>query len=744
MKIQLSIQDMHCASCVEGIESALKQISGVKSVNVNFAAKTAMVEGDVEVSELIAEIASQGYEATVVEDSNAVSSDNQELQRYRKLLIKSLFAAIVGIPLLVELFWSWLPPVDVPYIQWPWVVVGFFGFLVLYYSGGHIFRSAWQGLLRRSANMDTLVALGTGIAWLYSIIVVLIPYWIPSIARHVYFDTSAILIAFITLGSALELRARGKTSEAIKHLIGLQPKTARVIRDGKEIDIPIETIEVGDQLRVRPGEKIAVDGEIISGDSKVDESMLTGEPIPVSKNVGDKVVGATINRSGTFIYRATHVGKETALAQIIEMVQQAQNAKPTISRLVDKVSAIFVPTVIIIAVLTAMLWFDFGPTPKTAFVLITSVAVLVIACPCALGLATPISVMVGVGKAAEMWVLIRNGEALQTATRLTTVVLDKTGTVTAGKPALAHVEVAAGIDENTLLTIAASVETGSEHPLGEAILAGAKERGITPKTVTQFNAITGQGVAASYENKKVLLGNEKLMQAHHINLSNFPERAKKLADQGETPMYIALSDELLGIISVADPVKPDSKHAIELLHAAGLKVVMITGDNANTAQAVANAVGVDQVIAEVLPQEKAHKVTALQQQNEIVGMVGDGINDAPALAAADVGFAIGTGTDVAIESADITLMGGSLYGVANAISISAATVRNIKQNLFGAFIYNTLGIPIAAGVFYPLVGVLLNPMIAGAAMALSSITVVLNANRLRFFSSKQKENLPTE
>jgi len=736
MKHHFSIEGMHCASCVAGIESALKELKGVQSVSINFATKSAEIEGDVDAAKIIQVVQQQGYEARPVDGENELTADDQSKQHYHRLVWKSVFAAVVGFPLIIDVFWPWLPLVNVPYIQWPWIVVSVLGFLVLYFSGGDIYRGAWRAFLNRQANMDTLVAVGTGTAWLYSTVVVFIPMWIPPLARNVYFDTSAILIAFITFGAALEIRARGKTSEAIKKLIGLSPKTARVIRGDKEVDIPIKEVQLGDRLRVRPGEQLPVDGEIVEGSSQIDESMLTGEPMPVSKKVGDAVVGATINKSGTFIYRAMRVGKDTALAQIIDMVKQAQNSKPTIGRLVDKVSAIFVPLVLIIAILTAMVWFDFGPAPKVAFILVTAVAVLVIACPCALGLATPISVMVGVGKAAEMGVLIRNGEALQTASQLTTVVLDKTGTVTEGKPALAEIAVFNNFSENDLLALAASVERGSEHPLAEAIVQGAEQKKLTLKSVSQFSAVAGHGVKAEYEGKTVFLGNLKLMEKENIAVGDFTKRAEQMANQGQTPMYVAVDGVVAGIISVADPIKADSKKAITQLQKQGLKVVMLTGDNLITAKAVADQVGVDDVMAEVLPQDKAKKVQTLQQQGEKVGMVGDGINDAPALAAADVGFAIGTGTDVAIASADVTLMGGSLQGVSNAIGISKATVRNIKQNLVGAFIYNTLGIPIAAGVFYPLLGVLLNPVIAGAAMALSSLTVVTNANRLRFFKKK--------
>jgi Cu+-exporting ATPase len=560
---------------------------------------------------------------------------------------------------------------------------------------------------------------------------------VPSLARHAYFEAAAIIIALINLGQALEMRARGKTSEAIKRLIGLQPKTARVIRDGKEIDIPISEVGLDETIRVRPGEKIPVDGVIIEGHSSIDESMLTGEPMPVEKKTGDEVVGATFNKSGSFLFQAKHIGADTALARIIEMVRRAQSSKPAIGRLADKISAVFVPSVLIIAVLTFLAWFNLGPEPRFSFSLVATMTVLIIACPCALGLATPISIMVGVGKAAEYGILIRNGEALQQAGKLTTIVLDKTGTVTKGQPTVTALVPAAGWGEQKLLAVAASIETGSEHPLAEAIVSAAEAKGITLSAVSGFEAITGHGVSATMEGKKVLFGNARLMAKHNIDLGNLPKRAEQLAAQAQTPMFLAVGDTVAGIVSVADPIKPDSKAAIARLHAIGLKVVMITGDNRATAEAVAREVGLDEVMAEVLPGDKAAKVSGLQRRGEIVGMVGDGINDAPALAQADVGYAIGTGTDVAIESADVTLMRGSLHGVADAIAISRATVRNIKQNLFGAFIYNVLGIPVAAGALYPFTGLLLNPIIAGAAMAMSSVTVVSNANRLRWFQSGQ-------
>ncbi|MEE8135880.1 MAG: copper-translocating P-type ATPase, partial [Thermodesulfobacteriota bacterium] len=576
-------------------------------------------------------------------------------------------------------------------------------------------------------------AIGTGVAWVYSTFIVLFPDSVSEIARHVYFDTATLIITFINLGSALEMRARGKTSEAIKRLIGLQPKTARVLREGSEVDIPIEQVQMDDIVRVRPGEKIPVDGELTEGSSHVDESMLTGEPVPVTKKVGDEVVGGSVNKSGSFLFKATRIGKDTALSQIIDMVRKAQNTKPEIGRLADKVSAIFVPIVLIISVLTMLAWFNFGPPPQLTYMLVTTMAVLIIACPCALGLATPISVMVGVGKAAEYGVLIRKGDALQKAGQLTIVVLDKTGTITEGKPVVTAIEPSEGWSENELLKITSSVETNSEHPLAEAVVEASKEKNIELIPIESFEAVSGHGVRALYQQKTVLLGNRKLMNDNGVNLGSLIESSEKLSKLGQTVIFVSVNGEAVGLLGISDPIKTDSKEAIQRLQESGIKVVMLTGDNRATAETVASLVGVDDFIAEVLPQDKAHEITKLQELGEKVAMVGDGINDAPALAGSDVGFAIGTGTDVAIESADITLMRGSLHGVADAITISKATLRNIKENLVGAFGYNSLAIPIAAGILFPFTGLLLNPIIAGAAMALSSVTVVTNANRLRWF-----------
>jgi len=585
--------------------------------------------------------------------------------------------------------------------------------------------------------MDTLIALGTGTAWLYSMVVVLFPSVMPDMARHVYFEATAMIIGLINLGLALELKARGRTSLAIKRLIGLQAKTARVIRDGKEIDIPIERVLLNDHVRIRPGEKIPVDGTVVEGHTSVDESMLTGEPMPVEKKESDEMVAGTLNKTGSVVFKATRVGKDTALAQIINMVKRAQNSKPPIGRLADIISGYFVPVIMIISVVSALVWLNFGPDPAVAFALICATTVLIIACPCALGLATPMSVMVGVGKAAEAGVLIRNGEALQTASKITAMILDKTGTITLGAPKVTKIHLVKASDEDQVLQLAASLEAGSEHPLAVSIVESAQDRELKLSKVEKFHAVAGHGVEGVVEGKLLLFGNEKLMRDKNIALDDAVNVAQQMASGAQTPMYFAVDGQLAAVVAVSDPIKEDSIAAIKRLQKNGIRVVMLTGDNRATAQAVADKVGISEFFAEVLPEEKSNKVAELQQQGEIVGMTGDGINDAPALALANVGFAIGTGTDVAIESADITLMRGSLHGLADAIAVSKATLRNIKQNLFGAFIYNAAGVPFAAGVLYPFFGLLLSPVIAGAAMAFSSVTVVSNANRLRLFKAQE-------
>jgi Cu+-exporting ATPase len=730
---RLSISGMHCAGCVSRVEEALKVVPGVVDASVNLGERTASVRGSAAGAALIAAVTAAGYQAAELRGvEEEAEKEAAEFGHYRALLRRFAVAAAIGLPLMLAEPLGLMPMLDHPGAQTFWLAVGAATLFVLVYSGGHFFVGSWKAFRVHNATMDTLIALGTGAAWVYSMAIALYPEAVPSLARHAYFEAAAVIIALINLGQALEQRARGKTSEAIKRLIGLQPKTARVIRDGEERDIPISEVGLDETVRVRPGEKIPVDGVIIEGHSTVDESMLTGEPLPVEKKLGDEVTGGTLNKTGTFLFQAKRIGADTALARIIEMVRRAQSSKPAIGRLADKISAVFVPSVLIVAVLTFLAWYNVGPDPRVSFALVATMTVLIIACPCALGLATPISIMVGVGKAAEYGILIRNGEALQQAGRLTAVVLDKTGTITTGKPTVTALVAAPGFAEQQLLGLAASLEVGSEHPLAQAIVEAAQAKGVALLPVSGFEAIAGHGVRGSVDGKSLLLGNLKLMRDRAIALAGLEVRAAELAAQSHTPMYLAVDGRAAGIVAVSDPVKADSRAATARLRAEGLKIIIITGDNAATARAVAAQVGVDEVLAEVLPGDKAREVQRLQARGEIVGMVGDGINDAPALAQADVGFAIGTGTDVAIESADVTLMRGSLHGVADAIAISRATVRNIKQNLFGAFVYNTLGIPVAAGVLYPFLGLLLNPVIAGAAMAMSSVTVVSNANRLRF------------
>jgi len=737
---RLSISGMSCAGCVAGVENALNSVEGVETATVNFAEHTANVTGDVTAEALVKAVRDAGYDAAELTAGDAeqiAEKEQQDLIHYKQLIKKSLAAALVGFPLFIAGMLGFLPPVESLTDKIFWFIIGLLTLAVMIYSGKHFYLGAWKAFRIHNANMDTLIALGTGTAWVFSIFVLFLTDWLPENAHHVYFEATAIIIALINLGSALESKARGKTSEAIKRLIGLQPKTARVLRNGEEMDVPIEEVGLQETIRVRPGEKIPVDGKIIEGNSTLDESMLTGEPMPVEKKPGDEVAAGTINKTGSFLFVSTRIGKDTALARIIDMVRKAQASKPAIGRLVDKVAAVFVPVVLIIAVITFLVWFNLGPEPSFTYAVVATMTVLIIACPCALGLATPISIMVGVGKAAESGILIRNGDALQQAGKLTTIVLDKTGTVTEGRPAVTDIYTLPDSSNEQCLQLAASIEASSEHPLAEAIVEAASERQLSIDKAEDFQAIAGQGVMANIQNQQVLLGNLKLMQQQQVDVSALQDEVAARSAEAKTPIYLAVNGKAAGIITVADPIKQDSKTAIARLHRAGLKVVLLTGDNKITAQAVAREVGIDDVLAEVMPEEKADKVKQLQQSGGIIGMVGDGINDAPALAGADVGFAIGTGTDVAIESADITLMRGSLHGVADAIIISRATVRNIKQNLFGAFVYNSLGIPVAAGVLYPVMGLLLNPMIAGAAMAMSSVTVVSNANRLRYIKTGQ-------
>ncbi len=739
---ELIIEGASCASCVAKIETALKRIDGVDNAQMNFALRTVVVDGEVDSEDLVQAIESIGYNARSAEDtSDDELLDEKEIadQKYYTSLMRKMWIALgLGVPLMIYSIAGGPMTVETTLERGIWLFIGILCAAIMYFAGKHFYVGAWKSFVNHSANMDTLIALGTGTAWIYSMVVVFFPMAVPEMARHVYFEATAMIIGLIDLGLALEVKARGRTSEAIKRLIGLQAKTARVVRDKKEVDIAIEQVLLNDIVRVRPGEKIPVDGLVIEGHTSIDESMLTGEPMPVAKEEEDEIVAGTLNKTGSILFKATRVGKDTALAQIINMVKRAQNSKPPIGRLADAISAYFVPVVMIISIVSALVWLNFGPDPALAFAIVSATTVLIIACPCALGLATPMSVMVGVGKAAEAGVLIRNGEALQTASKITAMILDKTGTITEGSPTVTDILVAdKSYTEKYILTIASSIESRSEHPLAQAIVDSAIAQEIDPEDISDFQAIAGHGIEAKLEDHHLLFGNQKLMFKKGVFLGEFVSKAQKLADEAKTPMYLAIDNKLAAIIAVSDPIKEDSIEAIKRLQSSGIRVVMLTGDNRATANAVAKKVGIKEVFAEVLPEDKSNKVAELQAQNEIVGMTGDGINDAPALALANVGFAIGTGTDVAIESADITLMRGSLHGLADAIAVSKATLRNIKQNLFGAFIYNVAGVPFAAGILYPFFGLLLSPVIAGAAMAFSSLTVVSNANRLRFFKPKE-------
>ena len=739
---ELIIDGAGCASCVGKIETALKNVNGVENAQMNFALRTVVVDGEVDSEDLVQAIESIGYNARSAEDtSDDELLDEKEIadQKYYTSLMRQMWIALgLGVPLMIYSIAGGPMTVETTLERGIWLFIGILCAAIMYFAGKHFYVGAWKSFVNHSANMDTLIALGTGTAWIYSMVVVFFPMAVPEMARHVYFEATAMIIGLIDLGLALEVKARGRTSEAIKRLIGLQAKTARVVRDKKEVDIAIEQVLLNDIVRVRPGEKIPVDGLVIEGHTSIDESMLTGEPMPVAKEEEDEIVAGTLNKTGSILFKATRVGKDTALAQIINMVKRAQNSKPPIGRLADAISAYFVPVVMIISIVSALVWLNFGPDPALAFAVVSATTVLIIACPCALGLATPMSVMVGVGKAAEAGVLIRNGEALQTASKITAMILDKTGTITEGSPTVTDILVAdKSYTEKYILTIASSIESRSEHPLAQAIVDSAIAQEIDPEDISDFQAIAGHGIEAKLEDHHLLFGNQKLMFKKGVFLGEFVSKAQKLADEAKTPMYLAIDNKLAAIIAVSDPIKEDSIEAIKRLQNSGIRVVMLTGDNRATANAVAKKVGIKEVFAEVLPEDKSNKVAELQAQNEIVGMTGDGINDAPALALANVGFAIGTGTDVAIESADITLMRGSLHGLADAIAVSKATLRNIKQNLFGAFIYNVAGVPFAAGILYPFFGLLLSPVIAGAAMAFSSLTVVSNANRLRFFKPKE-------
>ena len=741
--VELAVEGMNCASCVTRLERALKAVPGVTEAGVNLATERATVrypQGAVDVSDLIAAVQSSGYGAKAVVSGGTTGDDagaarEAEIQRLRTSVA---VAAAFTVPVVaLEMGRHFIPAVHEFVMsigmRQSWLIQFALASIVLFGPGLRFFRKGFPALFRFAPDMNSLVALGTLAAWLYSVVATFAPGILPAGTANVYYEAAAVIVTLILLGRYLEARAKGRTSEAIKRLIGLSPKTARIVRDGQDLELAIEEVRVGDIVLVRPGEKVPVDGEVVEGSSFVDESMLTGEPVPVAKGEGAGVVGGTINKTGSFSYRATKVGADTVLAQIIRMVEQAQGAKLPIQALVDKVTMWFVPVVIAVATLTFLVWLAFGPAPALSFALVNAVAVLIIACPCAMGLATPTSIMVGTGRAASMGVLFRKGDALQTLRDAEILAVDKTGTLTSGRPELTDLVVVEGLDRRDVLRLVASAEARSEHPIAEAIVEAAKRRGLTIEPVSGFEAIPGFGVNATVGGRMVEVGADRLMARLGHDVSAFAAAARRLGEDGKSPLYAAVDGKLAAIIAVSDPIRETTPEAIEALHRLGLRVAMMTGDNRRTAEAVARRLGIDEVIAEVLPDGKADAVKRLAADGSKVVFVGDGINDAPALAQADVGIAIGTGTDVAIESADVVLMSGDLRGVANAIALSKATIRNIKQNLFWAFAYNVLLVPVAAGLLYPAYGWLLSPMLAAGAMAFSSVFVLTNALRLKAF-----------
>lgn len=722
----LALSDMHCTSCVSTIESALKKSEQVENATINFAEKTATISGSISPEDAIQLIVASGYGASLPAADGEAAEEPPCSGWLRNCVLPLLWGAIL---LTLDYIPHGLPSPTQTEGFWLWLVVAVITLGVMTFSGGSYYRGMWSSLRRGRATMDTLIAVGTGAAWLFSLFVVLFPHFIPNAHHNIYFDASVLIIGLVNLGGILETSARSKTSEAVKKLVGLQPKIANKVIDDEEVSVPIAELKADDVVRVKPGEKIPVDGEVIEGSSTVDESMLTGEPLAVNKGAGDELSGGTLNQNGAFLMRVTATGEETVVAQIIQAVRDAQSTKPPIAKIADQISGFFVPTVILIAIITAIVWSSIDGT--AAQVLLTALSVLVIACPCAIGLASPIAVMLATGKAATRGILICSGEALQQAQKLTAVVLDKTGTITEGKPTLTTIHTTADMHEKTALQAAASLETQSEHPLASAIITAAKDKNLNLQNCEDFTAVSGKGAQGTINQQTVLVGNTAFMQENNIATDELSGQADEAAENGGTPIYLAIENKLAAVLVIADPVKADSIEAIKSFQQLGLKVVMLTGDNEKTARAIAAQVGIKDVIADVLPTEKRHAIQRLQQQGECVAMVGDGINDAPALTQADVGFAIGSGTDIAVSASDVTLMNNTLSNVTDTIIISKRTLRTIKQNFVGSFAYNVIGILIAAGVFYPWFHWLLTPWIASAAMALSSLTVVLNSSRLR-------------
>lgn len=738
-----SVEGMSCASCVGSVEGALKEVPGVVEVSVNLASEKAVVHaasGVAGVDDIRSAIQGAGYEGHLITDASApdggASRREQELNSLKRSLT---VAALFTIPLFILEMGSHLVP---PFHQWLSGMISNQNLFLLYFAlasvvqfgpGLRFYKKGWPSLLRGTPDMNSLVMLGTSAAYGYSVVATFLPGLLPEGTVHVYYEASAVIITLILAGRYMENIAKGRSSEAIKRLLGMQAKQARVIRDGQELEVPIDDVAKGDIIMVKPGEKIPVDGTVVDGSSYVDESMITGEPIPVSKKAGDEVVGSTINKSGSFHFRATKIGSETMLARIVRMVEEAQGSKLPIQAMVDRVTAVFVPVVIGVALITMGVWLAFGPTPALTFALVNAVAVLIIACPCAMGLATPTSIMVGTGRAAEMGILFRRGEALQMLRNIDTIAIDKTGTLTKGHPELTDIIAMDSFKTRDILLLMASVEKRSEHPIAGAIVQTANDRKLKLKEVENFSAVPGYGVEGQVDDWQVCIGADRFMKKLGIDMNTSSETALGLAMQGKTPLFVAVDGSLAAVVAVSDPIKKTTPKAIKELHKLGLKIAMITGDNNLTAQAIAHSLGIDEVVAEVLPDGKVDAVKGLQRDGRKVAFVGDGINDAPALAQADAGIAIGTGTDVAIESAEVVLMSGDLRNVPNAIALSKATIKNIRQNLFWAFGYNAALIPVAAGILYPFWGILLSPVIAALAMSASSVCVLTNALRLKRF-----------
>ncbi len=748
-KVTLNIASMSCASCVGRVDKALADVPGVLSVSVNLAAETATVEyfeGAVSLGDLMAASAAIGYPAEIAEAQASQSRVARKAEEADGLRRSVLLAAILTLPVFILEMGSHLIPafhhlvMTTVGLQTSWIIQFVLATLVLFGPGRHFYTKGFPALFKGAPDMNSLVAVGTGAAWGYSVVATFLPGLLPEGVRAVYFEAAAVIVVLILIGRWLEARAKGRTGAAIQALLGLQVRTARVVRGGDTVEVDVDALAVGDVILVRPGERIPVDGEVTEGSSNVDESMITGEPVPVQKAAGAAVTGGTVNGTGSLTFKAARVGSDTTLAQIIRMVEEAQGAKLPIQGLVDRVTLWFVPAVMVLSALTVAVWLLFGPDPALTFALVAGVSVLIIACPCAMGLATPTSIMVGTGRAAEMGVLFRKGDALQALSEVDVIALDKTGTVTEGQPTLTDLVTADGFDRDRVLSLIAAVEAQSEHPIAEAIVRGARVEGIAVANATGFRSITGYGVAATVEGQEVMVGADRYMSREGIDITALAKTEAELAGRGRTALYAAIDGKLAAVIAVTDPVKPASQEAVAALHARGFKVAMITGDKRETAEAIARETGIDHVIAGVLPDGKVAALDDLRAGDQKIAFVGDGINDAPALAHADVGIAIGTGTDVAIESADVVLMSGDLRGVVNAVEVSRRTMSNIRQNLVWAFGYNVALIPVAAGVLYPAFGLLLSPVFAAGAMALSSVSVLTNALRLRRIAPALRED----